>query len=275
MTCNKSKYLENPDCDNLLEIAKFSRQFGETGKLIESYSLLLAEQNLLENNLDKNLTDNSKDTEHVPYISELDELAKKQSQLIKDPLFTQKLDDLHDHVHKLLRQRKSNRLFTFVIKYRSLLISILCIIFILFASYPFIYPTPWRAAYFQNADLSGLPFGTYHESIPNHDWGQNSPKPGMPVDYFSVRWESLMILSEDTDVNFSTLSDDGVRLFLDSELLINQWKPTNSLSFSVTKGLKAGTYRIKLEYFDQERDAKVFLKISSTGSKQPKFVRPE
>ena len=70
---------------------------------------------------------------------------------------------------------------------------------------------------------------------------------------------------------FYTLSDDGVRLWVNGQLLINNWTDHPTTENSGTIALTAGQkYDVKLEYYDHTRNAVAKLLWSSTSqTKQP------
>lgn len=250
------------EIEKLLEIARHARQYDgygkwETSRWIEACALKIAES--------RQQAGAKFNDQHAREISQ---------QITTDLLDRNNLDDLFDTVANCALQNKRQRIKNFLTRYRPFFVSGILALVVGFMGYQFFFPSNWRASYFANNHLSGKPFGVYFEGMPQHDWADASSKPGMPNDYFSIRWESDMVLSEDSELEFTTISDDGVRLYLDSEILINRWIPLNSEISMAQRTLKAGRYRIKLEYFDQERAAKISLKISSPDGKVPKFEVP-
>jgi len=45
-------------------------------------------------------------------------------------------------------------------------------------------------------------------------------------------------------------SDDGARLYIDGQLVINDWNDHASRTDTITKYLSAGTHNIKMEYYE-------------------------
>ena len=78
-------------------------------------------------------------------------------------------------------------------------------------------PNMWRGEYFNNPNLQGAPVLVRNDPSINFNWGAGSPAPNIPVDYFSARWtRSLMF--DGGMYRFSAQADDGVRVWLDSQL---------------------------------------------------------
>ncbi len=77
--------------------------------------------------------------------------------------------------------------------------------------------------------------------------------------WFSVRWQGYLTIpaAETPDAEFLykfyVFADDGCRLFIDGEKLIDDWRPCSENApdaiRSVSKKLKAGRHRIVVEYF--------------------------
>jgi hypothetical protein len=104
--------------------------------------------------------------------------------------------------------------------------------------------------YFPNRDLSGSPsFNRFDDRI-NYDWGSGSPQIAFPSDNFSVRWWGW-IRFDTGRYRFTTQVDDGVRLWLDGELVIDEWHDvTAPASYSVERDLIAGAHDIYIEYYE-------------------------
>ena len=113
------------------------------------------------------------------------------------------------------------------------------------------------ATYFNNQTLYGSPaFQTIDAGV-NHDWQGGSPDAAVNVDHFSARWEGRVQATYSGAFTFYTQSDDGVRLWVNGSLVIDNWTdhgPTEDRSSPVT--LTAGQfYDIKMEYFENSGGA--------------------
>ncbi|MES2887509.1 MAG: PA14 domain-containing protein [Pseudomonadota bacterium] len=90
--------------------------------------------------------------------------------------------------------------------------------------------------YFANATLQGTPVLTRTEAV-DVDWGQGSPAPNLPVDNFSVRWSGMIEAPSAGVYRLQTRSDDGVRVWVDGQLVIDNWTghaPVDDTSPSLT-----------------------------------------
>ncbi|SFV27039.1 PA14 domain-containing protein [Thermoflavifilum thermophilum] len=124
-----------------------------------------------------------------------------------------------------------------------------------------------KGSYFNNKTLSGSPAITRVDSTINFNWGNGSYAQGQNTDLFSVRWTGQVLAPVTGSYTFSTVSDDGVRLWVNSSLLIDNWTdhpPTTNTSnpISLTAGQK---YDIVLEYYENQGGAVVKLQWSYPG----------
>jgi hypothetical protein len=105
--------------------------------------------------------------------------------------------------------------------------------------------------YFANTTLAGAPTMTRNEAV-NYDWGTGAAAAGLPVDNFSARWTGHVAPISDGNYTFQTTSDDGVRLWVNGVLVIDNWTTHAAVTNnSPAVSLKAGSYyELKLEYFE-------------------------
>jgi len=81
-----------------------------------------------------------------------------------------------------------------------------------------------KGEYFNNMDLSGVPVLTRIDPQINFYWNPGpNPPPGINEDNFSVRWTGEVEAALSEPVTFITGSDDGIRLYLDGEMIIDDW----------------------------------------------------
>jgi YVTN family beta-propeller protein len=121
--------------------------------------------------------------------------------------------------------------------------------------------------YFSNNALSGTPTLSRSEAV-DFDWGYGVAAPGLPADNFSVRWTGQVNAPSSGDYVFQTLSDDGVRLWVNGTLSIDNWTdhgPTTDNAPAIT--LAAGQrYDIKLEYYERGGGAVVRFNWLTPGA---------
>jgi beta-glucosidase len=108
-----------------------------------------------------------------------------------------------------------------------------------------------KGEYFDNEDLRGNPVLVRTDKHVHFDWGEGSFAPNQPVDHFSIRWTGYFVPQKSGDYKFFTSADDGARLYIGDETLIDDWQRHSQTVDSGTKHLEAGQpYKIRLEYFE-------------------------
>lgn len=112
----------------------------------------------------------------------------------------------------------------------------------------------WRASYFANADLQGAPALVRDDANIDFAWGLAAPAPGLPADLFSVRWERAISFAAGR-YRFAATVDDGVRVWLDDELLIDEWHDSGATTYAREATLANRTYRLRVEYYENNLGA--------------------
>jgi hypothetical protein len=115
------------------------------------------------------------------------------------------------------------------------------------------------ATYFDNSNLSGSSVSRVDSTV-NFNWGAGSPDAAIGPDTFSARWTGQVQAIESGTYTFRTYTDDGVRLWVNGQEIINNWTDHGPVHDSGTITLQAGErYDIILEYYDNSGDAIVQL----------------
>src|SRR5260370_653549 len=108
-----------------------------------------------------------------------------------------------------------------------------------------------KGEYFSNEDLPGAPVLTRTDKHVHFDWGEGSFAPNQPVDHFSVRWTGYFVPKKTGDYKFFTSADDGVRLYLGDDTVIDDWQRHSQTVDSYITHLEGGhAYKLRLEYFE-------------------------
>lgn len=77
--------------------------------------------------------------------------------------------------------------------------------------------------YFANPDLSGLPVATQNSSQVDFVWSGFPPISGVPGINWSARWTGTITVNTTGTYPFSVTSDDGSRLFINGQKIIDNW----------------------------------------------------
>ena len=124
----------------------------------------------------------------------------------------------------------------------------------------------FAASYYDNADFTGTSVARIDPTI-DFNWGAGSPAAGIGADTFSVRWTAQLTPAHSETYTFYTTTDDGVRLWINGQLLIDKWVPQSATTWSATLPLVAGQrYDLKMEYQEQGGDAVAKLEWSSPST---------
>ena len=110
-------------------------------------------------------------------------------------------------------------------------------------------PQAYFGQYYDNRNLEGAPVVERWDDVILFDWGSGPPAPGIGNDNFSVRWTAAREFKAGL-WRFHVRVDDGVRLWVDGELIIEQWHDQSPKKYTADKVLSEGEHDIKLEYFE-------------------------
>ena len=104
--------------------------------------------------------------------------------------------------------------------------------------------------YFNNTDFTSR-FLFRTDDVVNFDWGTGAPASGMGADTFSVRWTGQIEPRYNETYTFRTQSDDGVRLWVNNQLVIDQFNDHAPTFHTGTIALQGGVkYDIRMEYYE-------------------------
>lgn len=131
----------------------------------------------------------------------------------------------------------------------------------------------WRGEYYANQSLTGQPAAVRDDAQIDFNWGLNAPASGVPADNFSVRWTRTLNLAAGR-YRFTTTSDDGVRLWVNGHLLIDQWHDQAAASYSGDIWV-SGSVPVKLEYYDARDYAVASLRWQTTDGTTPPPPPPQ
>ncbi|MBC7260035.1 MAG: hypothetical protein H5T65_12395 [Chloroflexi bacterium] len=135
----------------------------------------------------------------------------------------------------------------------------------------------WKGEYYENRDLAGAPVLVRDEPQIDFDWGEGAPAGLTTPDRFSVRWTRTLSLAAGV-YRFRALADDGVRLWVDDQLLIDEWHDSLRRAYVGEITLQAGAHTVRVEYYENTGGAacKVWWDVSplptATATPRPTFT---
>lgn len=148
-------------------------------------------------------------------------------------------------------------------------------------------PTDWltsngqpdlQGEYFSNDSLNGTPAFTRTDADINFNWDKKSPARDFPRTHFSVRWTGTITVPASVgEVKLSTLEDDGARVWIDGNQVIDAWGPHDSTTTEATATLSAGPHQIRVEYQQLEYNAHIKLlwaSVHSAGATREAWIPP-
>ncbi len=91
---------------------------------------------------------------------------------------------------------------------------------------------------------------------------------------YSSAYEGWLVIRMPGEYEFSLGSDDGSRLILDGETVINAPKPQSFTARNALCSLGAGFHHVRVEYFQRRGDAELWLKWRMPGDKDFSLVPP-
>ena len=125
--------------------------------------------------------------------------------------------------------------------------------------------------YFNDKNLTKYERSHVDQEI-NFKWAGGPPIRGVNRENFSVQWTGYLKVPESGPYEFVTHSDDGIRMWIDDKLLIDNWTIHRLMIDNAEADLPAGPHAIKIEYFQAKGGATVrlFWKFGAMG--QPAII---
>ena len=116
-----------------------------------------------------------------------------------------------------------------------------------------------QGQYYANTSLSGSPVVTQVDPNVHNTW-DGSPAPGVPATNWSVKWTGTLTPDKTGTYTFGLTSDDGSRLFIDGQQVIDNWRDQAANTETAQVNLTAGTpVSIEVDYYQAGGAATVNL----------------
>jgi beta-glucosidase len=120
-----------------------------------------------------------------------------------------------------------------------------------------------KGEYFNNKNLEGAPALTRTDEHIRFDWGEDGYASGQPKYNYSARWTGYYTPQESRAYTFSIAGDDGYRLWVDDQLVIDQWVEQGTTLKQKQLTLAGGRpYKIRLEYFQAGGGANISFGVA-------------
>jgi uncharacterized protein YkwD/chitodextrinase len=116
----------------------------------------------------------------------------------------------------------------------------------------------FTACYYSGTNLGGNPVASGAVGQINFDWGAGSPSPAVPAGNFSARWQGYFDF-EFAGYTFVARASDGIRVYLDGRLLIDNWKDQPVTASEARPWITKGSHLITVEYYARTGSASAHL----------------
>lgn len=116
--------------------------------------------------------------------------------------------------------------------------------------------TQWNAQYFNGYNASGPtgnPVVSRIDDAINFNWANGSPDASISADGFAARWTKTVNFPTAGQWTFRVGADDGVRMWIDTTLIIDEWHDATGgyTTYTATLNqLTAGNHDLKVEYYE-------------------------
>jgi hypothetical protein len=135
----------------------------------------------------------------------------------------------------------------------------------------------WKGEYFATDSPTGKPTMVRCDERIDFSWEDGrGPWLAMRPNEFSVRWTGSVNLTESGAYTFTTFTDDGVKLWLDDEKIIDEWHPQQE-KHEKDITLEEGEHTVKMEFYDERGEAVARLsweKVEPTPTPTPPKPSP-
>ncbi|MCR9141320.1 MAG: FG-GAP-like repeat-containing protein [bacterium] len=132
---------------------------------------------------------------------------------------------------------------------------------------------PINAAFWDNRDFKGKRQTRKIDAI-DFDWGNDAPLPGFGADTFSARMTGEFRADRSGRYRFTTESDDGVRLWINDQKIIDRWHDMAPAFHSGEIELEGGrVYKLRLDYYENGGGAMVRLFWQAPGASKRSLMR--
>jgi VCBS repeat-containing protein len=112
----------------------------------------------------------------------------------------------------------------------------------------------YLAEFFANRNLSGDPVFTSCDLSISYSWFWGETPDGISGDNFSVRWTGRIAFDADF-YRFNASADDGIRVWIDGNLVIDGWLDQAATNYQAILELPQGEHIVQVDYYQNGGDA--------------------
>ncbi len=112
-----------------------------------------------------------------------------------------------------------------------------------------VFSGPVTQEFFLGRDLEGKAVATREVDRIDFHPGDKPPTRDVPAENYSVRWSGDIEVTKSAQHTVITNADDGIRVFVDGKLVLDDWSDHAPRTKQTTIELTPGTHRISVEYY--------------------------
>ena len=116
----------------------------------------------------------------------------------------------------------------------------------------------FTGCYYNNLTLSGAPAFMRTDGQINFDWGAGSPAAAVTPGNFSARWQGYYNFNDGV-YGFTAAYSDGMRVYIDGNLILNSWKDQTATISQARPTLTQGSHLVTVEYYEHSGSATAHL----------------
>jgi len=117
-----------------------------------------------------------------------------------------------------------------------------------------------QGEYFNNTTLTGTPVATRTDPNVDYTWTGTAPAAGLSTTNYSVRWTGTITPPVTGTYTFGLTSDDGSRLFINGQQVIDNWRDQATNTETAQVALTAGQpAQVEVDFYQAAGDSVVSL----------------
>jgi LysM repeat protein len=124
----------------------------------------------------------------------------------------------------------------------------------------------WTGKYWPNRYLSGSPWCSKKHNRVNFIWGHGGPGCSIGGYQWSARFTRTRYFQYSGRYRFHIVVDDGVRLLLDGVKIIDKWKNSAPIHYTVDRDVWAGNHSLQIDYYQNVGGSRLQFWVEYLGS---------
>ncbi|MCB8942870.1 MAG: hypothetical protein H6658_03735 [Ardenticatenaceae bacterium] len=125
----------------------------------------------------------------------------------------------------------------------------------------------FNATYYNNINFTGRQVSMVEASI-DHNWGNGRPHRRISPDTFSARYSGSFEFEEGV-YEFTVTADDGVRLKVDGQVVIDAYHDQPPTTYTESINLSAGTHTVEVKYYERQGRAVLIVDWEKVSDPTP------